>query len=260
MCAVAAIWYFFANTAGGDAPSDVLANPVAQTNHLGTTQEGEGQEDALPELVTLLDAVASVEDEPSEFISDSEIPWYERCNAQTFYYDDDGDGILEPSLECVPEDLKAERHPYTTYSDDVLIDLAYGDAKAAEILGTRLIQRHSGEELTGVGVNYALRAAALSGDVNLISTAASYAYSNYADADGPKVDNIIHSYALQEVAGRLGKESYEDVWGSRFRSLDLSAEHKERIEKRIINTMEGVAEIQTSVTGETDFAEVLNRR
>jgi len=260
MSAAAAIWYFEVETIESSTPADGLTNPVAQTIPVEIAPERE--EEVLPETLAPAGPVAGVEEEPTEIVDDFSDSEGTDCIIKLHYFDDDDDGIFEAYKECIPV-VPIARHPYTTYSDEVLVDMAYGDAKAAEILGERWMAQASGEnqpELMLKGVNYALRAAALSGDAHLIRRAAFAAYSQIGDANGPIPNNIIHNYVLREAAGRLGNESYSSAWNPRMQSLNLSPENKKFIEERVIETMERVAAIQTNVTGETGFAEVLSGR
>jgi|GEM_PF-5817513 len=254
MGAAAAIWFFEVETVETSPPSVVLTNPVAQTNPVEIAPER--KEEVLPDTLPPLDLVAGAEEEPAEIVDDFSDAGATDCIIKLHYFDDDDDGIFEAYKECIPV-VPIVRHPYTSYSDEVLANLAYGDAKAAEILGMRLIQRHGNQELTDLGVNYVLRAAALSGDVQLIRRAAGAAYSHIGDANGPIPNSIIHNYVLREAAGRLGNKSYPSEWDSTIQSLNVSTENLEFIEDRVIETMERVAAIQTNVTGETDFAEIL---
>ena len=78
------------------------------------------------------------------------------------------DGTVIEVVSC-ERDVARETHPYESYANAALESLAYSDAKAAEILGMRLIESDEAESLSLI-----VRAAALSGG----NTAPILAYSN----------------------------------------------------------------------------------
>ena len=159
------------------------------------------------------------------------------------------------AIECVTNEPK-ERHPYESYSTEVLESLAYGDAKAAEVLGVRLIQQSS-DSGPGrhKGVEWIVRAAALSGDGALLNRAAANAYSIVELRGEIQTDNIKRDYVLREVAKKLtGKEN---AWKDRWESLEISDEERQEAEQKIQETLKQMAEVQYSVTGSTDIEELL---
>ena len=263
----ASVWYFNLNTEGdpvavAQKPSVAQTDPGLQTTEVDTVLESEGliRPEVQPELLGLQELTAEAEDDATEIVEGFRVRKDRECDIKVHYFDDDGDGILDPAIECIPWNPRVP-HPYTTYSDEVLADLAYGDAKAAEIFGSRLIQRagDDGVKLKALGVGYHLRATALGGDLKLITRAAGRAYSRtWSAANGVEKDNIINHFALEEVAARFGKQRTSNTWRRQLDSLDLPADQLNRIEKLVINHMTTIAEIQTIVTGETSFAEIVN--
>ena len=113
-----------------------------------------------------------------------------------------GDGTAIEVVSCEP-DTPREAHPYSSYSSAALESLAYSDAKAAEILGMRLIDDDEAASLSLV-----VRAAALSGGDPAPIEAYSSAYPHPLLVNGVPQRKVVHvKYVLDMVTALLDEAS-----------------------------------------------------
>jgi hypothetical protein len=122
------------------------------------------------------------------------------------------DGSLIAAYKCAS--VTATEHPYNNYSNETLMELAYSDAKASEVLGLRL--RETDFE---VALSLTVRAAALAGGdaepIQYFSDA--YPYSTYTN-DEPNLETIRVRYVLSAVSNLLGAEdSNVGYWENKVR-------------------------------------------
>ena len=132
------------------------------------------------------------------------------------------DGTAIEAFSCEP-DTPREAHPYSSYPSAALESLAYSDAKAAEILGMRLIEDDDAASLSLV-----VRAAALSGGDPAPIRAYSSAYPHPLYVNGVPQRKAVHvKYVLDVVTALLDDESTTpNPWESVIRehSADPDAE------------------------------------
>ncbi len=272
--ASAAMWYFNPKIEAGEAPTLFLSDsqPVAKNIYVDSAASSElkppSEDFGEPEVVGLV-----VTSKPKSSSEDSDAPesrfnedWMKGKDCYDYYFVNE-DGIADSVVECTLK--KRERHPYYSYSTEALTDLAYGDTKAAEILGSRLIWQATDKkvateeaQLKMLGVIYYLRAAALSGDISFIYKGAGSAYSLVADVNGVKTGNIVNYFILEQVAYRLSGErranrEWPSPWQRKFNELNLSADKTQEVNARIEHLARGTANLQTQVTGNTEFAEAM---
>jgi len=108
------------------------------------------------------------------------------------------DGTTIEALSC-ERDAAEAKHPYESYPSAALRSLAYSDAKAAEILGMRLIESDAAESLSLI-----VRAAALSGGNAAPLRAYSNAWPHPVRVDGvPQPKTVRVKYVLDAVADLL---------------------------------------------------------
>ena len=133
-----------------------------------------------------------------------------------------GNGTATAVFSCEPDTPRAA-HPYSSYPSAALESLAYADAKAAEILGMRLIEDDEAASLSLV-----VRAAALSGGDPAPLRAYSSAYPHPLYVNGVPQRKAVHvKYVLDVVAALLDDESsMPTAWESviREQSADPDSE------------------------------------
>ena len=156
------------------------------------------------------------------------------------------DGTSVEAVSC-ERDSVAESHPYTHYPNAALESLAYSDAKAAQILGMRLIEADAAASLSLV-----VRAAALSGGDPAPVLLYSNAYPHPVFIDGVPQRKTVHvKYVLAAVADLLdGDTSAPNMWEPVIRehSADPDRELAE-LHARARQIVAEMRRIQTDVSG-----------
>lgn len=169
----------------------------------------------------------------------------QNCRIVTHYLPNE-DGTTTEAISCEPNQAE-EEHPYASYPDDALESLAYADAKAAEILSMRLVER-DGE----AAMSLALRAAALAGGDATAIVAYANAYPEPTAINGVPVRRTVHvRYVLGTVAKLLGDPRHGLPYFEaiiREHSQDPERELA-LLDERARQMLEEMRQIQLEVTG-----------
>lgn len=162
-----------------------------------------------------------------------------------FRYEATTMGTSRKVMICHPS--KKGAHPYKEYSSETLATLAYGDAKAAEVLGMRLRDTEPDTAL-----NLILRAVALSNDPSAI-VAFSNSYHVPTGLNGePVIEGIRMRYLLNVVAETLGSDrSTRAFWASRIRSVEGEADRQiAALDAEAEKLLDEISRIQLQVLGQ----------
>ena len=161
-----------------------------------------------------------------------------------------GDGTVQELIACEPTG-PVEGHPYESYSSAALESLAYADAKAAEILGMRLIERDEARAISLI-----LRSSALSGgDVTPILRY-SQSYPAPSAVDGVPVRKTIQTkYVLSAVVDMLGTDTrYAVPWENQIRRYSTDADREiAMLQARARQIVDEMRQIQLDVTGSSSL-------
>ena len=186
-----------------------------------------------------------------------------KCNFIT-YMVPDGDGNLIEAIKCDPKSPPEARHPYTTYPQEALVDMAYGDSIAAEVLGLWYLDEKKIEE----GMTLLYRAIALNNATEFrpLHNAANAHFSSvqHLDEDGNLVYSI-SSLEQQYVMGRIGEVLGDTVRSTLYPRMSLKdAGYKNedfaRLESEASTILADMADIETEVTGKSTIREALIER
>ena len=158
------------------------------------------------------------------------------------------DGTVTPLYTCERAE-KAPPHPYTTYSDEALESLAWGDADAARILGMRLRLRDE-----AAATSLVVRAAALAGGDPAPILEYANAYPLPGEIDGVPVRRTVHArFVLGAVADMLEKGSSDVAhWELVIRQVSSDPDREiEMLRDRARAIVEEIDRIREDVTGVT---------
>lgn len=161
-------------------------------------------------------------------------------------YLDNGDGTTTPVEACVPEAAEPP-HAYLAYPDDALARLAWGDARAAEILAMRLRERDRTLSLSLI-----FRAAALAGGDPAPILAYSNAYPEPTAVDGVPVPGPVRTkYVLAAVAELLGAgKNNLPYWEAVIRRASTDPDRElALLSRRAAAIVEDMRAIESGVTG-----------
>ncbi len=185
-------------------------------------------------------------DVPEEYLEKRLIP--EGCEI-----DYDADGNEREMLRCEP--LQHTFHEYWSYPPASLKDMAYGDAKASEVLGMMLMSVEI-PEAREVGLEYLLRAAAISGKSDAIDGTVGTFFSMVSDQNGPRIDNMRHGYILTQVANRLaGRDG--NMYQRLLREHHVTDEEIRSLDAAADQTLQNLATLQYDITGERSIGELI---
>ncbi len=221
--------------------------PVAPRSSHATVSDAHVEAGPTSPVVAELSSSASeLPSSVSNLIEPPEIP--DGCEVD---YDENGNE--RDMLKCEP--LVHEFHDYWSYPPASLRDMAHGDAKAAEILGMRLMSVKI-PEATQLGLEYILRAAALSGESGAIDGAIGTFFSLVADESGPRIDNIKRGYVLISVANTLGGRDMN--WYERLlHENHVTSEEISMLDAAAEQTLRELAALQYDVTGEQSIGKLI---
>ena len=171
------------------------------------------------------------------------------CSVQRHYVDL-GNGTVTDAYSCVPHEAIAD--DYERYSDDELRVLSYSDARAASVLGKRLVEVDLDESR-----RLLLRAVALKpANLDPVMWLAAQAYS--LRGSSPAAQNArANTYVLTRTAQAMGSGAsvdwvLEDLERAGFDEADIAG-----LEERVRENLRRIREIQLEVYGETLVDEVL---
>ena len=155
-------------------------------------------------------------------------------------------GEMFSAYSCTPHAPRA-LHPLSYYTDDTLGTMAYSDAKAAEVLGKRLIGAD-----TPRAYELLIRAAALDGgNTEHLTWLAEQAFGTVAVSGKPQFSNLERQYELAALAVRLGappnKSSYLKNELLRY---GADTERLDALDERAEELLRTMRDIQRTVFGE----------
>ncbi len=194
-------------------------------------------------------ASTSPEQPGTEVVMGIEVRKDRACSVQRHYVDL-GNGTVTEAYSCVPQAPVAD--DYDRYSDEELRVLSYNDARAASVLGKRLVEADLAESR-----RLLLRAVALKpANLDPVMWLAAQAYS--LRGNGPAADNArANTYVLTRTAQAMGSGAsvdwvLEDLERAGFDEADIAG-----LEERVREHLLRIRDIQLEVYGETLVDEVL---
>lgn len=194
-------------------------------------------------------ASASPAQAETEVVMGVEVRKDRACSVQRHYVDL-GNGTVTDAYSCVPHAAIAD--DYERYSDDELRVLSYSDARAASVLGKRLVEVDLDESR-----RLLLRAVALKpANLDPVMWLAAQAYS--LRGNSPAAQNArANTYVLTRTAQAMGSAAsvdwvLEDLERAGFKEVDIAG-----LEERVQENLRRIREIQLEVYGETLVDEVL---
>ena len=206
----------------------------------GTVQPAPAAVAELPRLVTRNAGPAPSEPAPAG-------PRAPGCPIDTRYVANP-DGTVTPLFSCESAGPQPP-HPFTTYPNEALESLAYGDADAARILGMRL--RLVDE---AAAMSLVVRAAALAGGDPAPILEYANAYPLPSAIDGVPVRKTVHArFVLGAVADMLEAGSSDVAhWELVIRHVSTDPDREiEMLRDRATAIVEEIDRIRQDVTGVT---------
>ncbi|MGI9261922.1 MAG: hypothetical protein ACR2QR_07790 [Woeseiaceae bacterium] len=185
----------------------------------------------------------------TEIVMGVEVRKDRGCSVQRHYVDL-GNGTVTDAYSCVPDEPVVD--DYDHYSNQELRVLSYSDAKAAAILGKRLVEVDLAESR-----RLLLRAVALKpANLDPVMWLAAQAYS--LRGRSPAAQNArANTYVLARTAQALGSDAniawvLEDLDQAGFDNDEIA-----RLEDQVTENLRRIHEIQLEVHGESVVDEVL---
>jgi hypothetical protein len=175
---------------------------------------------------------------------DCSVELYQRIDAQS------DDHSCESSYPPEPD-------PYESWDEETLAGMAYGDAHAAEVLGLRHVaSTDPRREALGLALLY--RSVALSGDSDSFQKAIGLRYA-YLEIDGePQVHNLRQLLVFSVIGKILGDQRLNSTQLSRYlKQADVPQTEIEGIRAGARSILQGMADLQTEMTGDTTITEAL---
>jgi hypothetical protein len=197
------------------------------------------------------------DEEPYEIVHGIKVRKDRNCTVEVEHRFNPETGNSRKIFSCIPNS-PPETDPYTTYDSEVLAGMAYGDAHAAEVLGVRLL-RSPDPEVEYIGLEYLLRAVALSNDTRGIALAMNNRYNSLQSNGTMNLDNIKRLVTLSHVSntvspGTMSGPAYQKI----LRDFGVSDEEIRTLIRNGDEILEHMARVQSEVTGNTHIREALN--
>lgn len=150
-----------------------------------------------------------------------------------------------------------EAHPYESWSDDTLANLAYGDPKAAEILGLRhVISDDPGEEAMGLALLY--RSAALSGDPDVFHKAIGRRYAYLSVNGEPQLHNLRQLLIFSLIGHRLQGKAFDPTpIENRLREAEVPGQDITQLHAVAGRILRSMGDLQREITGNTTIEEAI---
>jgi len=195
------------------------------------------------------DSVAAAEPPATEMVMGIEVRKDRHCSVQRHYIDL-GNGTVTDAYSCVPNETAVGE--YDHYSDDELRVLSYNDARAASVLGKRLVEVDLAESR-----RLLLRAVALKpANLDPVMWLAAQAYSLRGESPAAQSARA-NAYVLTRTAQAMGSAVdvqwiLEDLDGAGFGEKEIAV-----LEERVRENLRRIREIQLEIYGESLVDEVL---
>lgn len=179
-----------------------------------------------------------------------------NCDVEVHYFTDQETGEVHEAMSCVPIDPEAP-HPYESWSDETLAGLAYGDSKAAEVLGLRHLRSDDPAEET-LGLSMIYRSVALSGDPSAFRRAISVRYAHVSINGEPQIGNLKQLLVFNVMGNALGHPQFNpDVVADELRSVNVSDEEILRLRAGSRDLLKQMGDLQAEITGSQTIREAL---
>lgn len=148
-------------------------------------------------------------------------------------------------------------HVYESWSDDTLASLAYGDHKAAEVLGLRhVVSENVDREALGLSLLY--RSVALSGDPAVFHRAIGRRYAYLAVNGEPQRHNLRQLLVFSLIGSRLGGSGFDPApIEQRLQEIATPAREIAQLHDVADRLLQSMAGLQREVTGNDSIAEVI---
>lgn len=166
------------------------------------------------------------------------------------HYVDLGNGTVTDAYSCVPNEASPDE--YEQYGNEELRVLAYNDAKAASVLGKRLVDvdLEQSRELL-------LRAVALQpANLDPVMWLAAHAYSVRGDSTAAR-DARANTYVLTRTAQAMGSAASTDWIIADLEQAGFAAGDIAKLDNQVKSTLRRIRNIQLEVFGESVVDEVL---
>jgi len=192
---------------------------------------------------------AAPEQPETEIVMGIEVRKDRDCSVRRHYVDL-GNGTVTDAYSCVPNESVAD--DYELYSDDELRVLSYSDARAASVLGKRLVEVDLAESR-----RLLLRAVALK-PANLapVMWLAAQAYSRRGQ-DPASQSARANTYVLTRTAQAMGSAASVEWVLEDLARAGFDEKHIARLEEQVRDNLRRIREIQLEVYGESLVDEVL---
>ncbi len=217
----------------GNAPTPAVPEPVA-------TESG-GELAPVPEP-------AASDDPETEIVLGLEVRKDRNCTVERHYVDL-GNGTVTEAYRCVPVSPLTDE--YDHYSNEQLRVLSYSDAKAASVLGKRLVELspRRAEALL-------LRAVALQPDnLDPVMWLVAQAHSLRGESQAAQTARA-YTYVLTRTAQALGSDADVGWILADLQLAGFSPEDVARLEGEVRKNLRRIRDIQLEVFGETTIDEV----
>jgi hypothetical protein len=249
LCLAATIvgWHVFEDRSPTVAESVSTPSPARSQ-----PSAAEAQQETAPAARNVIDTRSPAGPGVENHTSLSENP---NCSVTRQYFDP-RTGDLRDVYACTsPEE--SGPHPYEDWSDETLANLAYGDAKAAEVLGLRnVVSGDPNQEALGLNLLY--RSVALSGDLDTFRKAIGRRYAYVSYNGKPLIHNLKQLLVFNVIGGILGDERFDPApIEKQLRNLEVPTEELDRIHRATSNILTSMAQLQTEMTGDTTISEAL---
>ncbi len=218
----------------GDAPSSTATQaslPTPVENRAGRT--------------LMQDAAESVE---TELVMGIAVRKDRDCIVQRHYLDL-GNGTVTDAYSCVP--LSADYDDYDHYSNEQLRVLSYGDARAASVLGKRLVETDPARSEALL-----LRAVALEpGNLDPVMWLSAQAHSLRGDSKAADRARA-NTYVLTRTAQALGSDATIEWILADLEAAGFDAADVRQLEHRVREKLQHIRTVQLEVFGESTISEV----
>lgn len=179
-----------------------------------------------------------------------------KCEVEIHYIADPQTGETHEAMSCKPLNPN-EPHPYESWSNEILAGMAYGDPKAAEILGLRHIGSEDPEEET-LGLSFIYRSVALSGDPSAFRRAIGVRYAHVSVNGEPQIKNLKQLLVFNVMGEALGDERFNaGILEGELRSANIPEDEILRLRSGSQDLLKKMADLQAEITGSLSIREAL---
>jgi len=229
------------------AVQSISPEPVTSSGTVVPDQPVTVAENPVPQPVASEEAVADVPE--TELVMGITVRKDRNCTVRRHYVDL-GNGTVTDAYSCVPNEAPPD--DYDQYGNDELRVLAYNDARAASVLGKRLVDvdLEQSRELL-------LRAVALQpANLDPVMWLAAHAYSVRGDSTAAR-DASANTYVLTRTAQAMGSAASVDWIIADLERAGFAAGDIAKLDDQVRSALRRIRDIQLEVFGESLVDEVL---